>query len=111
MNTFLETLRTLDAAATPGPWSSKDLGRKLPPLPPPSPSQGPMPMSSSMAYYRLSTDEVRLIAYLRNHATALIGCVEALERLRDCDWVITPADRMDAVRKIARDALAALEGK
>jgi hypothetical protein len=30
----------------------------------------------------------------------------ALERLRDCDWVISLPDRMDAVRKIARDALA-----
>jgi hypothetical protein len=30
---------------------------------------------------------------------------EALERLRDCDWVITPHDRMDAVRDIARKAL------
>jgi len=29
----------------------------------------------------------------------------ALIRLRDCDWVITPADRMDAVRDIARTAL------
>ncbi|MGI4852067.1 MAG: hypothetical protein ACRYGR_09020 [Janthinobacterium lividum] len=29
----------------------------------------------------------------------------ALQRLADCDWVITPMDRMDAVRKIARDAL------
>ena len=29
----------------------------------------------------------------------------ALERLRDCDWVITPQDRMDAVREIARIAL------
>lgn len=30
---------------------------------------------------------------------------EALIRLRDCDWVITPLDRMDAVRDIARAAL------
>lgn len=29
----------------------------------------------------------------------------ALIRLRDCDFVITPADRMDAVRNIAREAL------
>lgn len=29
----------------------------------------------------------------------------ALERLRDCNWVITPLDRMDAVREIARNAL------
>lgn len=29
----------------------------------------------------------------------------ALEKLRDCDWVITLPDRMDAVRKIARKAL------
>ena len=31
---------------------------------------------------------------------------EALVKLRDCDFVITPADRMDAVRDIARCALA-----
>lgn len=29
----------------------------------------------------------------------------ALVKLRNCDWVITPADRMDAVREIAREAL------
>lgn len=29
----------------------------------------------------------------------------ALERLRDCDWVITLPDRMDAVREIAKEAL------
>jgi hypothetical protein len=29
----------------------------------------------------------------------------ALERIRDCDWVITLPDRMDAVRTIAREAL------
>ena len=29
----------------------------------------------------------------------------ALERIRDCDFVITLPDRMDAVRKIAREAL------
>ena len=34
---------------------------------------------------------------------------EALQRLADCDWVITPHDRMDAVRTIAREALAAKE--
>ena len=32
---------------------------------------------------------------------------EALTRLRDCDWVITLPDRMDAVREIARNALEA----
>jgi len=30
---------------------------------------------------------------------------EALERIRDCDFVITLPDRMDAVRAIAREAL------
>ncbi|MCD6163441.1 MAG: hypothetical protein J7K40_13655 [candidate division Zixibacteria bacterium] len=29
----------------------------------------------------------------------------ALIKLRDCDWVITLPDRMDAVRAIAREAL------
>lgn len=38
---------------------------------------------------------------------ALLGVrTEALERLRDCDWTITLPDRMDAVRQIAREALA-----
>ena len=31
--------------------------------------------------------------------------VFALERIRDCDFVITLPDRMDAVRAIAREAL------
>lgn len=30
---------------------------------------------------------------------------DALIKLRDCDWIITLPDRMDGVRKIARDAL------
>lgn len=30
---------------------------------------------------------------------------QALQRIRDCDWVITLPDRMDAVRQIAREAL------
>lgn len=30
----------------------------------------------------------------------------ALIKLRDCDWVITLPDRMDAVRAIAREALS-----
>jgi len=31
-----------------------------------------------------------------------------LTKLRDCDWVISLPDRMDAVRKIAREALSRL---
>jgi hypothetical protein len=33
---------------------------------------------------------------------------EALQKLADCDWVITLPDRMDAVRTIAREALQSL---
>jgi len=33
---------------------------------------------------------------------------EALRKLADCYWVITPHDRMDAVREIARKALQSL---
>ena len=33
---------------------------------------------------------------------------EALRKLADCDWVITPHDRMDAVREIASKALQSL---
>jgi hypothetical protein len=35
----------------------------------------------------------------------IIKLEAALERIRDCDWVITLPDRMDAVRAIAREAL------
>jgi hypothetical protein len=51
------------------------------------------------------------------HATAQLAAERekvrvlrlACERLRDCDWVISLPDRMDAVRDIARAALAATE--
>lgn len=36
---------------------------------------------------------------------AIMKLRDALERIRDCDFVITLPDRMDAVRKIAREAL------
>lgn len=42
------------------------------------------------------------IAELRERVEKLEA---ALERIRDCDWVITLPDRMDAVRAIAREAL------
>jgi hypothetical protein len=35
----------------------------------------------------------------------------ACERLRDCDWVISLPDRMDAVREIAREALKKMESE
>jgi len=38
-------------------------------------------------------------------ARKLDVAVNALTRLRDCDWVIRLPDRMDAVRHIAKDAL------
>ena len=51
----------------------------------------------------------KVIANLKQRNKTL---VEALQKLRDCDFVITPKDRMDAVRDIARAALAkAKEGK
>lgn len=47
----------------------------------------------------------------RNALPALIEAAEnmakGLEDLRDCNFVITPMDRMDAVREIARKALQA----
>jgi hypothetical protein len=39
-------------------------------------------------------------------AERILKLEAALERIRDCDWVITLPDRMDAVRQIAREALA-----
>jgi len=53
--------------------------------------------------------------YQQQHRKLLIASINlerrvnalqtALERIRDCDFVITLPDRMDAVRAIAREAL------
>ena len=63
---------------------------------------GPFPRMTATE----AMDEIEkgICEYKRAVAVALA----ALERLRDCDWVITPHDRMDAVRDIARDAIAAI---
>ena len=45
-------------------------------------------------------------AALREKDAEIERLREALVRLRDCDWVISLPDRMDAVREIARAALA-----
>jgi len=42
---------------------------------------------------------------VNEHQDQLVKMREALIRLRDCGWVISLPDRMDAVRKIAREAL------
>ena len=51
----------------------------------------------------------RLLGMSGEREAALLSRVERLEkaltRLRDCDWVISLQDRMDAVRDIARNAL------
>ena len=38
-------------------------------------------------------------------ANRILKLEAALERIRDCDFVITLPDRMDGVRQIAREAL------
>lgn len=58
---------------------------------------------------RMQLEAERLIAGAKNieHERACKEiAVEALQRLADCDWVITLPDRMDAVRAIAREAIA-----
>ena len=60
-------------------------------------------------FHRLEKAEagllVRAADALASQAAEIERMRGALERLRDCDWVITPLDRMDAVRDIARQAL------
>lgn len=67
----------------------------------------------------MNTPESRLLEqaewYQKRYAQALAALKDAekrvemltlaLERIRDCDFVISLPDRMDAVRKIAREAL------
>jgi hypothetical protein len=45
-------------------------------------------------------------ALMLSAASRIEELERALIKLRDCDWVITPLDRMDAVREIARSALS-----
>lgn len=42
---------------------------------------------------------------LSDAANRIVKLEAALQRIRDCDFVITLPDRMDAVRQIAREAL------
>ena len=51
-------------------------------------------------------NETQTDALLVEAAARIQKLEAALERLRDCDWVISLPDRMDAVRDIAREALS-----
>ena len=55
--------------------------------------------------------EAEMRETIKAQAEEIAGMRDALIRLRDCNWVISPPDRMDAVRDIAREALAATEPK
>jgi hypothetical protein len=48
---------------------------------------------------------MQMLCRVETLASELREARSALQRLADCDWVITPHDRMDAVRAIAREAL------
>ena len=50
-------------------------------------------------------DYVQASARVDKLSVELREARQALTRIRDCDWVITLPDRMDAVRQIAREAL------
>ena len=51
-------------------------------------------------------DEAKTDKLLVEAAARIQRLEAALKRLRDCDWVISLPDRMDAVRDIAREALS-----
>jgi hypothetical protein len=48
---------------------------------------------------------MHMLCRVETLTTELREARSALQRLADCDWTITPHDRMDAVRAIAREAL------
>jgi len=51
-------------------------------------------------------DRIKALEWLLDYKTEQVYRLEtALKRIRDCDFVITLPDRMDAVRAIAREAL------
>jgi hypothetical protein len=55
-----------------------------------------------------SDEQTRLKVELSTVTEQRDRLAEALQKLADCDWIITPHDRMDAVRTIAREALQSL---
>lgn len=57
-------------------------------------------------YFENHEEQLRCEEQLTSKLFRRIAKLEAaLERIRDCDWVISLPDRMDAVRDIAREAL------
>lgn len=57
-------------------------------------------------YFENHEEQLRCEEQLTSKLFRRIAKLEAaLERIRDCDFVITLPDRMDAVRQIAREAL------
>lgn len=62
---------------------------------------------SSLLYEieRLKLDEITRLCELETMALENERMKETLAKLKNCDWVISLPDRMDAVRKIAGDAL------
>ncbi len=63
---------------------------------------GPFPYMTATE----ALDEIEKGIYEYKRAVSV--ALAALERLRDCDWVISLPDRMDAVRTIAADAISAI---
>jgi uncharacterized coiled-coil DUF342 family protein len=58
---------------------------------------------------QLIVDEgCRVSSLCREYREQRDRLAEALQKLADCDWVITLPDRMDAVREIANEALQCL---
>ena len=60
---------------------------------------------TATAWHDAMSDRDALALVLESQDLRLRRYRKALERLRDCDWVISLPDRMDAVRQIAREAL------
>lgn len=92
------------AAATPGPWTLRYDGWTI------RDSRGNRQIAHTYgrdgSLVEQQVNDADLIAHAPTDIRALLDEVErlraALTRLRDCDWVITPHDRMDAVRDTAR---------
>ena len=68
-------------------------------------SKNIIPAEEKVAELRQQRD--KLDAQLATEREKVRVLREACKRLRDCDWVITLPNRMDAVRDIARAAIDA----
>ena len=86
-----QTLRELVEKATPAPWIiNKGNITTVPTHKVWGKSYAEQGVVHVLVATQPSTDNAKLIAYLRNHASDFIKLIEAAENMRDCSYTLSP---------------------